>query len=110
MNTKINLYYVSPPLATRVFLRSLVYPTRWRDVEILFGKPAKILSEIFWEALERFWEVKRSVWDGFILSTLFKSRMELYEDDIYCKKSAMDICVGFIYVMLICIARPSGPM
>eukprot|EP00171_Calliarthron_tuberculosum_P005259 IDg5259t1 len=82
-HTERNRYSVSPLLATCVLLRRLASPTRWRDVEVMFGKPAEHLSEIFWEALERFMDVR-----------------DLSHGE----------CVGFIDGTVIGIARPSGAM
>ena len=52
--TKRNRYSTNPILSTCIILRRLASPTRWRDMELTFGKRSSQLSEIFWEALERF--------------------------------------------------------
>lgn len=49
-----------------VLLRRFASPCRWSDVELLFGKPASLLSEIFWETLERFLEIRGDLLTGYM--------------------------------------------
>ena len=45
-------------VATGVILRRFVSPGKWKDPDILIGKHASQMSEIFWEALEHMLEAK----------------------------------------------------
>jgi hypothetical protein len=62
--TRRSRYAVSPLLGICVGLRRLCTPSRWRDLEELFGKLSSQLSEIFWEVLETLLEARGSLVTG----------------------------------------------
>ena len=49
--TKRNRYACDPVLVTCIIMRRISSPSRWSDLEILFGRHASQLSESFWEGL-----------------------------------------------------------
>lgn len=53
-HTSRNRYAVTPLFGDMGYSSALSFATRWRDLELMFGKPAEHLSEIFWEGLEGF--------------------------------------------------------
>lgn len=97
-----------PLLVTCVILRRLASPTRWDDLELLFGLRKEQLSEIFWEELLNF----VAIWAELILEDVHKdfwsTRYQLYADAVQKKSHALDNVVAFIGGTNISIARPSG--
>lgn len=102
-----NRYSCSPILCTCVLLRRLATPCRWTDLELLFGKHTPQLSEIFWETLESFLELRKSLVFGHVREDFIKPRLERYADAIYAKTNALDNCVGHIDGTVLGIARPN---
>ena len=77
------------------------------DLEILFGKHGSQLSEMFWEGLEQFLEMRESMVTSNVQSLSFlRSRAEMYAKVIAEKREALGNCVGFIDAIVVGIARP----
>lgn len=108
--TRRNRYSVSTFLITCVLLRRRPSPTRWRDMELLFGKNASHLSEIFWSGMECFLDTWECLLCNCMCTPLFRSRLDLYADDFFQKYEGLWNCVASIEGTLIRIARPSGDM
>ena len=53
-----NRYKCDVITASRIVLRRIASPCRWSDVESVFGLHSSCLSEVFWEALETFVELR----------------------------------------------------
>jgi hypothetical protein len=71
-----------------------------------FGKHASQLSEIFWEALERFLEMRQHLITGDMHRGFMEARVGFYATAIARKGNALQNCVGFIDGTVIGIARP----
>ena len=54
-----NCYRCDVITATCIVLCRLACPCTWRDVDFLFGMHQSSLSEVFWEVLETFVELRR---------------------------------------------------
>lgn len=100
-------YYCCPVAATCIVLRRLATPTRWIDLEYLFGLKAPVMSEVFWECIESLIDN----W-GHVLSTFrtefIRERANLYADAIKNNGAPLDSCIGFIDGTKIQMNRPSG--
>ena len=89
-HTQRNRYRTSPLLTAAVVLRCLCYPSRWSDLEIIFGKHGSQLPEIFWEVLEQFLETLESMVTSNVQSLSFlRSRAEMYAEVIAEKSGAL---------------------
>ena len=110
MRTSRNRYRTSPILATCIVLRRLAAPSRWRDLEELFGKHAPQLSEFFWEAIEYLLNARKHLVTEDISELFIAQRAELYAERIHEKGKALPNCVGFIDGTVLEIARPSGSL
>lgn len=106
--TRRNRYSVSPLLVTCVVLRRLASPTRWADLELLFGLHKSHLSEIFWEGVLHFVAQRVDLVMGDIRSEFWSSRYAMYADAVRSKSGALDNVVGFIDGTNLKIARPGG--
>jgi hypothetical protein len=106
-HTTRNRYDTCPIMSTCIVLRPLQTPTRWYDMEILFGKHASHLSEIFLEALEEFLD-KRSQCILSLSTALLSLRSSRYADAVREKGGphALPHCVGFIDGTVVRISRP----
>ena len=63
---KIRNHYRCDVITARcIVLRRLASPCRWRDVEFLFGMHGSSLSEVFWDILERFLELRSYLFETF---------------------------------------------
>ena len=109
-STSRNQYHTSPLLRTCVILRRLASPGRWADLEEFFGKHGPQLSEIFWEGMERFLEVRRHLLFGDIYQEFIEAKAEKYASAIEKKGGGLNNCVGFIDGTVLGIARPKGSM
>lgn len=49
--TRRSGYVADVTTAVCVVLRKLSYPTRWRDIEVMFGMRASAMSEVFYQVL-----------------------------------------------------------
>ena len=104
--TTRNGYKSDPITACCIVLRKLFCPTRWSDVEALFGMLASALSEIFWETVESFLSHVGHLLD--FRQTFLTRRAERYASTIYAKGAALDNCVGFIDCTRTQMCRPVG--
>lgn len=105
--TERNRYSCSPLLVACVILRRLTTPSRWRDLEFLFGRHGAQLSEIFWEGVEQMLEDRCDLITGPINSSFLANRAHIYAAAIKDKCHALSNCIGFIDGTVIAIARPS---
>ena len=90
-----------------ILLRRLSSPSKWYDVELVFGIRYSHLSEIFWEVLEHFVECKGHLVTNF-QEGLLRSRAQLYAKAVRDAGEPLESYVGFIDCTKIKIARPSG--
>eukprot|EP00171_Calliarthron_tuberculosum_P001528 IDg1528t1 len=81
-------------------------PFRWCDMEILFGKRASHLSEIFWEGIEHFMETRQHLITGTINISHIQIHAERYAKAMHDKSNALANCIGFIDGTVIGVARP----
>jgi len=92
---------------TCILLRRLAYPSRWADLEHVFGFHSSRMSEVFYECAESLY--KRH---GALVTTLRKdllqSRASLYAEAIHQAGGPLDCCVGFIDGTKLRITRPKG--
>lgn len=105
--TKIHGYVVDPVTAVCVVLRKLSFPTRWKDVEKMFGMHSSATSEVMYEVVECLVELRGKLLTTF-RESLMKDRAELYAKVIHEKGAPLDNCVGFIDCTKIAMARPGG--
>eukprot|EP00171_Calliarthron_tuberculosum_P001560 IDg1560t1 len=105
--TKRNRYVCEQVTATCILLRRLAYPSRWTDLEPMFGMHSSALSEVFYECA---W----SMHDGYASAVttfqtdLMKERAHLYAQSITASGGLLDNCVGFIDGTNIKMSRPGG--
>ena len=117
-STKRNRYSCEPITACCIVLKRLASPVTWYELESLqfipcnsslttFGMRSSALSEVFWEVLERFVEVK-----GHLLTTLREDllcgRAAMYGEAIKNAGAPLDSCVGFIDCTKIRMTRLGG--
>ena len=76
-----NRYRCNSMTATCIVLKRLSFPTRWRDLEPMFGMRASTLSEVFWEVVEEFIETHGQLLEGF-RTDLMQERAQLYADAV----------------------------
>lgn len=107
-STKRNRYAVSSILVCCVILRRLATPSRWTDLEGIFGKHSSQLSEIFWERLEWLLTTRSSLLTVGLSNHFIQQRTALYSECIRYKLNGLNNCVGFIDVTVIGIDRPSS--
>jgi len=105
--TSRNGYVVNPMTATCILLRRLAYPSRWADLEHVFGLYSSQMSEVFYECAESLYKNY-----GNLVTTLRKDllqrRAPLYAEAIEQAGSPLDCCVGFIDGTKLRITRPQG--
>ena len=97
-----------PPIGClAIVLRRLAAPTRWVDLEELFGRIASALCHIFYAivamTMEK-WGANLTEWRVEFMS----ERAALYAEKIEGTSAYLDRCVGFINGTAIFIARPGG--
>ena len=105
-STKTNRYKTNPVLSCAIVLRRLSSPTRWLDLELVFGKSGSALNEIFWETIDFFIQK-----EGHLLAFrpgLISSRAPQYARAVYEKGAPLDMVVGFIDCTKIQMSRPKG--
>jgi len=98
-------YNVSPIECLAIVLRRLASPSRWTDLELLFGRSASSLSEIFCRGVDELigrWGHLITTWRA----ALMAERAAAYAAAIAGKDAPLQTCVGFIDGTLIRIARP----
>lgn len=106
--TTRNAYRTTPTIAACVLLRRLATPARWVDLEVLFGKFAAQLAEIFREALQLFLSAQGELLTGDIPQGFFSTNAERYSQRVYGKCLALENVVAFIDGTVLGIARPGG--
>lgn len=100
-------YVVDPITATCLVLRKLSFPTRWKDIENMFGMHAPAMSEVFYEVNESLVHGNRELLETFN-APLMQRRAAMYADAIKKRGALLDHCVGFIDCTRIEMARPGG--
>ena len=100
-------YLVDPILALCVMLRRLSTPSRWKDIEIEFGKHTSYLDEMFYFTVQKFYGSFSHLIRN-INSSLWISRAPLYAAAISEKGLSMSHCIGFIDGTKLQISRPKG--
>ena len=93
--------------ASCIVLKRLSFPTRWRDLECIFGMRSSALCEVFWEVVETFLEGRGHLIETF-RSELMTERAEMYAAAIHQKGAPLDNCVGFIDCTKVQMSRPGG--
>lgn len=101
-------YVCSEITAACILLRRISYPSRWYELEYLFGMSCGKMSEIFWESCERVYNQHSSLISPF-RSALMASRAHMYAQNIRGAGAMLPRCVGFIDVTKVLICRPGGP-
>ena len=104
--TKRSRYKVDPFTATCIMLQRLA-PTRWSDVEVMFGMRASALSEVFWELIISFSSSNSHLLSSF-QTELMTARAPAYAAAIHAKGAPLLHCVGFIDCTKIQMTRPGG--
>ena len=102
-----NRYKCDVITASCIALRRIASPYRWSDVEFLFGMQSSCLSDVFWEVLETFIELRGHLFETF-RSDLIAERADLYSAAIHQKGSTLDNCTGFLDCTKIQNSRQGG--
>lgn len=105
--TKRSRYVVEPVTAVCIALRKLSYPTRWKDLEKMFGMRASAMCEVFYEVIESLVNNHGKLLETFRIPFM-QQRAEMYAKAISEKGAPLDNCVGFIDCTKIQMCRPSG--
>ena len=106
--TKRNRYAVTLPLVTCVVLRRLASPTRWADLELLFGLQTSQLSEVFWEGMQHFLAERSKLILGEPVGSFWAPRFEECGEAVEKKSNAFENVVAFIDGTNLAVSRPSG--
>jgi len=99
-------YRVSGEEAMCIVLRRLSSPSRWRDLEVMFGRCASALLEVFIETVEDLlgrWGACVTAWR----TDLLEDRAVRYASCV-AERGRHDKVVGFIDGTGILVARPGG--
>jgi hypothetical protein len=107
LRTKRRGLVVDPVLGTFVLLRRLGTISRWKDWAEEFCKHDAALNEIFYEALNLFYERFCNLLRLFS-DKLIASRAGLYSRSIRLAGAPLENCIGFIDGTFIQIGRPKG--
>ena len=97
-------YHVDAVECICIMLRRLASPTRWMDLEQLFGRSRSALCAVFLASVDRFvskWGRLLSEWRGDFMrerAPRFAARIE----------ASLDRCVGFIDGTALFVSRPGG--
>jgi len=97
-------YHVDAVECLCIMLRRLASPTRWMDLEELFGRSRSALYAVFLASVDRFvskWGRLLSEWRGDFMrerAPRFAARIE----------ASLDRCVGFIDGTALFVSRPGG--
>ena len=105
MKTKRCRYKAAAVETTAILLRRLASPTRWCDLETIFGRSRSALSELFLETLEHAHKFL-SKYQNHFRSGLVERRAALYSQKIREKGAPLNRCIGFIDGTAVRIARP----
>jgi nuclease HARBI1 len=101
-----NRYSVTPLLDSCILLRRLASPCRWRDLDLLFGKHASQLSEIFWECIENFLSLREHLITGDLHIGFLAANASRYAHAIRTKSNRLGNGIGFIDGTVLGISRP----
>jgi hypothetical protein len=93
--------------ATCILLRRLATPCRWVDMTTEFGRHPSNLSEIFYCALDNFYDKFRSLTEGWP-DEFVRGRADVYARAISERGASLPRTIGFIDGTTLTIARPSG--
>ena len=106
--TERNHYAVTPLLVTCVVLRRLASPTRWAELELLFGLQTSQLSEMFWEGMQHFLAERSELILGDPVGSFCAPRFDEYGEAVEKKSNALDNVVAFIDGTNLAVSRRSG--
>lgn len=105
--TSRNGYVCESMTATCVLLRRLTYPSRWVELEEMFGMHSSALSEVFYECAWSLYEGYESLLTTF-RTEIMVERAPSYADAIHRQAGCLDKCVAFIDGTKIRMCRPGG--
>lgn len=105
--TKRNQYSTCPELTTLVILRRMASPCRWADLVHMFKKHPSHLSEIFWEGLCRFHNLRKHLMCDSLNSQFIARKADIYSKAVHKKCVVLRRCIGFMDGTVIGISRPS---
>lgn len=105
--TKRSGYVVDSITAVCVMLRKLSFPTRWKEIERLFGMRSSAMSEIFYEVMESLVRERGNLLENF-RAEMMEERAEMYAKAIHEQGAPLSNCVGFSDCTKIAMCRPGG--
>lgn len=105
--TKRSGYVVDPVTSVCVMLRKLSYPTRWKDIELMFGMRSSAMSEVYYEVMESLVQDNGGLLENF-RGDMIARRAEVYARAIHERGAPLDNCIGFIDCTRIAMCRPGG--
>ncbi|PXF47633.1 hypothetical protein BWQ96_02612 [Gracilariopsis chorda] len=106
-HTSRNRYQCDAVTAACILFKRLSCTHTWYDMEPMFGMRYSHISEIFWDAIEKFVEYKGHLVTN-LQSELLQSRAHIYSEAIRRRGSPLPRCVGFIDCPKIEMCRPGG--
>jgi hypothetical protein len=107
LQTTRRRYVFTPTEGICILLRRLSSSCRWTDLQAEFGRHNAALVEIFYAALDSFFDTFNQLvtkWP----SDFVQNRKAQYAQCIKSKGAALPLCVGFIDGTCLPIARPQG--
>lgn len=107
-STSISRRRASRLEVTCVILWRFASPAPWREARTLFGRFEHELSEIFWDGVSTFLDVRGELLSGELGSDFIKSNAFRYAQAIEQKAEHLKNCIGFVDGTVIRIARPSN--
>jgi nuclease HARBI1 len=107
VSTHRRRYKVHIVEATCIILRSLATPCRWADLTVEFGRHPSNLSEVFYCALDAFYEEFKVLTERWPVEFV-RDRSPMYATAIGNRGAALPRTIGFIDGTSFTIARPSG--
>lgn len=87
--------------------KRLSFPTRWKDLEPVFGIHDFSLRQIFWEVIEKFTQTRPHLLET-LRSDLMTERTHAYAAAIHEKGAPSQNCVGFIDCTKVQMNGPEG--
>lgn len=97
-------YSCSSVIANCILLRSLSYPFRWYDLELMFRMCKSKMSEVFWELAESMYEKHKKLITALRYS-LMSQRAAMYANKIRLAGAMLPRCVRFIDITKIQMFR-----
>lgn len=101
-------YRFSPITVTCIVLWRLSYPSRLFYLELFFGLPSQVLSEVFWEALEEL-QPNLNALLSMSRADLVGLRAVIYAQCIEGQDALFTHCIGFLDGTKIFMSRHCGP-